>query len=158
MLNRHGTSSRREFLQAGAVAMTGAEFSLGRASASGMFQSGRSSSPVAAMAGRCSRTHMLVISEMLPFERGAMMNCFFNRVDREVYQSAADILDLMPAEVMMVAAHSGDLRAAKDAGLRTAFVARPLEYGPNGKPDLKADSAVDISARDFNDLASQMGA
>ena len=78
--------------------------------------------------------------------------------DREVYQSAADILDLTPGEIMMVAAHSGDLRAAKEVGLRTAFVARPLEYGPNGKPDLKAAIPVDISARDFNDLASQMGA
>ena len=78
--------------------------------------------------------------------------------DREVYQSAADFLDLMPAEVMMVAAHSGDLRAAKDAGLRTAFVTRPLEYGPNGKPDLKAAAQVDISAKDFNELASQRGA
>ena len=78
--------------------------------------------------------------------------------DREVYQSAADFLDLQPAEVMMVAAHSGDLRAAKGVGLRTAFVARPLEFGPNGKPDLKADSAVDLSAKDFNDLADQLGA
>ena len=78
--------------------------------------------------------------------------------DREVYQSAADLLDLKPAEVMMVAAHSGDLRAAKDVGLRTAFVTRPLEYGPNGKPDLKADSTVDISAKDFNDLARQLDA
>ncbi len=78
--------------------------------------------------------------------------------DREVYQSAADILDIKPAEVMMVAAHLGDLRAAKDVGLRTAFVVRPLEYGPSGKPDLKADSTVDISAKDFNDLAGQLGA
>jgi 2-haloacid dehalogenase len=78
--------------------------------------------------------------------------------DREVYQSAADILDLKPEEIMMVAAHSGDLRAAKEVGLRTAFVTRPLEYGPNGKPDLRAAIPVDISARDFNDLASQMGA
>jgi 2-haloacid dehalogenase len=78
--------------------------------------------------------------------------------DREVYQSAADLLDITPAEIMMVAAHSGDLRAARDVGLRTAFVARPLEYGPNGKPDLKADSPVEVSARDFNDLAGQMGA
>ncbi len=78
--------------------------------------------------------------------------------DPEVYQSAADILDLKRAEVMMVAAHSGDLRAAKDVGLRTAFVTRLLEFGPNGKPDLKADSPVDISAKDFNDLASQLGA
>ena len=77
--------------------------------------------------------------------------------DPEVYQSAADFLDLKPADVMMVAAHSGDLRAAKEVGLRTAFVARPLEYGPNGKPDLKADSPVDISATDFNDLASRLG-
>ena len=78
--------------------------------------------------------------------------------DREVYQSAADFLDLQPAEVMMVAAHSGDLRAAAQVGLRTAFVTRPLEYGPNGKPDLKAASPVDLSATDFNDLARQMGA
>jgi len=77
--------------------------------------------------------------------------------DREVYQSAADFLDLTPADVMMVAAHVGDLRAAKAVGLRTAFVTRPLEYGPKGKPDLKADG-VDISATDFNDLASQLGA
>ncbi|HEV3216315.1 MAG TPA: haloacid dehalogenase type II [Vicinamibacterales bacterium] len=78
--------------------------------------------------------------------------------DREVYQSAADILDLTPADVMMVAAHLGDLRAAKGVGLKTAFVARPLEYGPDGKPDLKPDSSVDVSAKDFNDLAGQLGA
>jgi 2-haloacid dehalogenase len=77
--------------------------------------------------------------------------------DHEVYQSAADILDLKLGEVMMVAAHLGDLRAAKDVGLHTAFVVRPLEYGPAGKPDLKPDAGVDISARDFNDLASQLG-
>ncbi len=77
--------------------------------------------------------------------------------DREVYQSAADILDLKPADVMMVAAHLGDLRAAKQAGLRTAFVTRPKEFGPDGKPDLKGDASVDLSATDFNDLASQLG-
>ena len=78
--------------------------------------------------------------------------------DREVYQSAADILDLKPVDVMMVAAHLGDLRAAKGVGLKTAFVARPLEFGPTGKPDLKPDSAIDISAKDFTDLAAQLGA
>jgi len=77
--------------------------------------------------------------------------------DREVYQSAADILDLQPGGVMMVAAHLGDLRAAKSVGLRTAFVTRPLEYGPDGKPDLKADASVELAARDFNDLATQLG-
>ena len=78
--------------------------------------------------------------------------------DREVYQSAADFLNLKPADVLMVAAHLGDLRAAKGVGLRTAFVPRPLEYGPSGKPDLKPDSSVDLTAKDFNDLASQLGA
>jgi 2-haloacid dehalogenase len=77
--------------------------------------------------------------------------------DPEVYQSAADLLDLKPADVMMVAAHLGDLRAAKGVGLRTAFVTRPLEFGPNGKPDLQAESSVDVSAKDFNDLAGQLG-
>ncbi len=77
--------------------------------------------------------------------------------DREVYQSAADFLDLKLADVMMVAAHLGDLRAAKAVGLRTAFVTRPLEYGPTRKPDLQADSSVDIAAKDFNDLAGQLG-
>ncbi len=78
--------------------------------------------------------------------------------DREVYQSAADILDLKVDEVMMVAAHLGDLRAAKGVGLRTAFVTRPLEYGPQGKPDLQPDASVDISGKDFNDLAGRLGA
>lgn len=77
--------------------------------------------------------------------------------DPEVYQSAADFLDLDPGEVMMVAAHLGDLRAAKGVGQRTAFVVRPLEFGPAGMPDLEADSAFDLSAKDFNDLASQLG-
>jgi len=78
--------------------------------------------------------------------------------DHEVYESAADFLDLPRGAVMMVAAHLGDLRAAKAVGLKTAFVTRPLEYGPNGKPDLTGDGSVDVSAKDFNDLARQLGA
>ena len=78
--------------------------------------------------------------------------------DREVYQSAADILDVKPENVMMVAAHLGDLRAAKQVGLHTAFVTRPKEFGPEGKPDLKGDASVELSATDFNDLARQLGA
>lgn len=78
--------------------------------------------------------------------------------DPEVYRSAVDFLDVETNEVMMVAAHLGDLRAAKAVGLQTAFVVRPLEFGPAGKPDREADSSVDLSANDFNDLASQLGA
>lgn len=77
--------------------------------------------------------------------------------DREVYQSAADFLNLRPTQVVMVAAHLPDLRAAKEVGSRTAFVTRPFEFGPAGKPDLKPDASVDIAAKDFIDLARQFG-
>ena len=77
--------------------------------------------------------------------------------DREVYQSAADFLMLKPSEVMMVAAHLGDLKAAKSVGLRTAFVPRPMELGPKGKPDLQPDASVDITTKDFVELAKVLG-
>jgi len=48
--------------------------------------------------------------------------------------------------------------SAKGVGLRTAFVTRPHEFGPGGKPDLKADASADLSATDFNDLVDQLGA
>jgi len=78
--------------------------------------------------------------------------------DPEVYRSAAEFLDVRPAELMMVAAHLKDLRAAKAEGLQTAFVVRPDEFGPNGHADLAPDDSVDITARSFDDLASQLGA
>jgi 2-haloacid dehalogenase len=80
--------------------------------------------------------------------------------DPEVYRSAADFLDLLPSEVMMVAAHLGDLHGAKGVGLRTAFVVRPLEFGNSAtrRPDLAPDDSVDITARDFGHLAMLLGA
>jgi 2-haloacid dehalogenase len=78
--------------------------------------------------------------------------------DREVYQSAFQFLDQPPKDVLMVAAHLYDLRAAKAEGLSTAFVPRPHEYGPAGKPDLQPDASVDVTATDFTDLARQLGA
>ncbi len=77
--------------------------------------------------------------------------------DREVYLKAAELLGLPPEKVMMVAAHKGDLRAAKAAGLRTAFVPRPKER-PNRRIDLSFDTSFDVNARDFLDLADQLGA
>ena len=75
-----------------------------------------------------------------------------------MYESAAAFLGLTLPEVMMVAAHLGDLRAAKAVGLRTAFVVRPREFGPTRTPDLQPDGSVDVSAGDFEDLARQLGA
>jgi 2-haloacid dehalogenase len=76
--------------------------------------------------------------------------------DPEVYQGAAAALGLSPGEVMMVAAHKGDLRAAQAAGLRTAFVERPMEKGPSGGADRLPDPESDIQATDFHDLARQL--
>ncbi len=75
----------------------------------------------------------------------------------EVYLGAADILGLQPHEVMMVAAHKDDLRAAARQGLRTALVLRPNEYGKGRHPDLSPEPAFDINASDFGDLATQLG-
>lgn len=77
--------------------------------------------------------------------------------DRETYLGAAELLDLRPGEVMMVAAHKHDLRAAASHGLKTAFVRRPHEFGRNKGTDLGDDPAFTINANDFNDLADQLG-
>ncbi len=76
--------------------------------------------------------------------------------DHEVYRYAASILDLPCDRVMMVAAHSFDLVAASEAGLRTAFVSRPNEYGDPALADTPPAGAFDLLAGDFNDLASQL--
>lgn len=76
--------------------------------------------------------------------------------DPEVYLGAAQLLGLKPEQVMMVAAHKNDLQAAAKSGLRTAFVERPLEFGPGRKVDIARDASFDIHAKDFLDLNSQL--
>lgn len=76
--------------------------------------------------------------------------------DAEVYEKAADLLDLPPHRIMMVAAHKGDLRAAQAVGFKAAWVPRPLEYGPGRTIDTTPDPEFDISATDFLDLAEQL--
>ncbi|KKF00739.1 haloacid dehalogenase type II [Mycolicibacterium obuense] len=78
--------------------------------------------------------------------------------DPETYRGCAEILDVAPDELMMVAAHPSDLRAARDAGLRTGFVFRPAEYGPERSLRKPADDEFDVVADDFGDLAEQLGA
>lgn len=76
----------------------------------------------------------------------------------EAYLASCRQLGLAPAQVMMVAAHNGDLKAAKAQGLATAFVARPTEHGPGQQSDLSADpTAVDVAAASFIDLAVKLG-
>ena len=73
-----------------------------------------------------------------------------------VYLMTAAALNLQPSEVMMVAAHSDDLRQAASNGLRTAHVARPGENGP-GTGESAPRVPVDFAAKSMEDLASQLG-
>ncbi len=72
-----------------------------------------------------------------------------------VYRAACTAFDLEPAACMMVAAHSYDLKAAADCGLRTAHVARPDEAGP-GTGESHPFIEVDVAAKDFVDLARKL--
>jgi 2-haloacid dehalogenase len=77
--------------------------------------------------------------------------------DPETYLGAAKLLGLKPEQVMMVAAHNGDLAAAQKNGLKTAYVARPTEYGPHQKVDFEATGNWDIIAKDFGGIADKLG-
>jgi 2-haloacid dehalogenase len=77
--------------------------------------------------------------------------------DRQAYLGCADLLDVAPKELMLVAAHPGDLRAARAAGLMTAYVYRPLEHGPGHPPPRVEDGEFDVTATDFLDLAEKLG-
>lgn len=76
--------------------------------------------------------------------------------DPEVYRGAIELLALEPGEIMLVAAHNYDLRAARSHGLRTAFVPRRTEHGPNQTTDLEAEEDWDYVVKDFGELATVM--
>ena len=80
------------------------------------------------------------------------------KTDKEVYLSAAALLDLRPEEIMMCAAHQDDLLAAQALGLKTAYISRPLEFGPERKNDATDDMPFDIVAKDIRNLADKLGA
>ncbi len=75
----------------------------------------------------------------------------------ESYLKSAALIDVDPTRCMLTAAHNSDLVAAANCGFRTAFVARPTEYGPNQKTDLEPTAKYDFVASDFIDLAVQLG-
>lgn len=77
--------------------------------------------------------------------------------DPQAYLRTAEVLGIRPEELCLVAAHNGDLAAARRSGLATAFVARPAEHGPGQATDLEPAQAWDVVARDFQDLAAKLG-
>jgi 2-haloacid dehalogenase len=76
----------------------------------------------------------------------------------QAYLTTVSLLQLEPSQVMMVAAHNSDLRGATRAGLRSAFVVRPTQYGPGVNKDLSPEDDWDVVAKDFVDLAGKLGA
>jgi 2-haloacid dehalogenase len=77
--------------------------------------------------------------------------------EREAYLLAPTLLGLHTDQVILVAAHDSDLKGAQAAGLHTALVPRPLEWGENAPPLPPPDPSFDFVATDFGDLATQLG-
>lgn len=78
--------------------------------------------------------------------------------DPRAYLGTAEILGVAPGDLCLVAAHHSDLAAARACGLRTAYVARPDEYGGRRTSDDKAAQDWDWSADSLVTLADQLGA
>lgn len=76
----------------------------------------------------------------------------------EAFLRTAEVLGLPPQDILMVAAHNDDLRAASACGMRTAFVLRDREHGPGQTTNLAAEGDWTFVARDLADLADQLGA
>ncbi|HUN93273.1 MAG TPA: haloacid dehalogenase type II [Burkholderiaceae bacterium] len=78
--------------------------------------------------------------------------------DPETYLGVARVFDLEPAQVMLAAAHQADLDGARACGLQTAYIERPLEFGPDRPKDVARDPRNTCHAVDIEDLARQLGA
>ncbi|WP_370624019.1 haloacid dehalogenase type II [Polynucleobacter sp. Tro8-14-1] len=77
--------------------------------------------------------------------------------DPETYLGVAEIFNVLPEQVMLVAAHKDDLLSANACGLQTAFIERPLEFGPNfSRQDLHREEFTTYHAKDLMDLAAQL--
>jgi 2-haloacid dehalogenase len=72
------------------------------------------------------------------------------------YLTAAGWLGLQPPQILMVACHNFDLNAAQDAGMCTAFVRRPHEWGPSGPPDPNPNRAYDFVVDGFEELRKRV--
>jgi 2-haloacid dehalogenase len=81
-----------------------------------------------------------------------VVGCY--KPEPQSYLKACDLLCLEPHEVMMVAAHDGDLEAAQAQGLRTGYLHRPLEFGESGDTGPASDPRWEVSVTGIDELAS----
>ena len=112
----------------------------------------------------CSNGNVALINDMaknsgLPWDLilGAEIAHHY-KPDKEVYLTSVDLLGLRPEEVMMCAAHRGDLEAAGSFGLRTGFIHRPDEYGPARRGDDAKPGDFAMVSQNMLDFAAKMGA
>ncbi len=77
--------------------------------------------------------------------------------DPSTYLGVARIFDVAPADVLMVAAHHDDLAAARDCGLQTAYIERPLEFGPDQPKDVSPRAENTLHAQNLEELADMLG-
>ncbi len=75
----------------------------------------------------------------------------------DTYLGVADIFAVEPGQVMLVAAHHDDLQAARECGLKTAYIERPWEFSRHQAKDVSAVEGNDCHAADFNVLADRLG-
>ena len=77
--------------------------------------------------------------------------------DPATYLGVADVFNVKPVQTALVAAHHDDLAAARACGLVTAYIERPMEYGPHHPKDVSPQAGNDFHAKSFLDLADQLG-
>ena len=77
--------------------------------------------------------------------------------DPETYLGVADVFGIRPEQVMLVAAHSEDLRAARACGLPSAFIHRPREFGSRENRDVGDDPAFKFRCTSLVELADRLG-
>jgi len=75
----------------------------------------------------------------------------------ETYLGVARVFDLLPAQVMLVAAHHDDLAGARACGLRTAYIERPLEFGAGHPKDVAPRPDNDLHCSSISQLADMLG-
>lgn len=103
---------------------------------------------------------VIAVSRKNDFVWDAVISCEMlgiYKVRPQAYQGAAKLLQLAPADILMVACHNFDLDAARKEGFKTCFVKRPQEWGPPGPPDPTPNPACDIVVDTFPELADKLG-
>ncbi|MDR6856470.1 haloacid dehalogenase type II [Variovorax guangxiensis] len=77
--------------------------------------------------------------------------------DPRTYLGVAAVFDVAPSQVMLAAAHHDDLAAARTCGLRTGYIERPMEFGPERPKDVSPRADNTLHARDIGALADLLG-